>query len=197
MAVRLAGGLQKMVALLNKTNVKFLAITTDCLQILAYGNQESKVHTALVLLFGGKKIYWILIMLVCLNSCHHSWSSWPVEDLRLWSTSWEHTRMRNCSGPQVVCSRCYLSAPATNLPSLRLVRTCLLVSITCAFMYVMSVSHLLFPCAFQVACRLLAFTWLIPVSDWFKTASGLLETCQMPPPSRSVHANHQWFGLLS
>lgn len=43
MAVRLAGGLQKMVALLNKTNVKFLAITTDCLQILAYGNQESKV----------------------------------------------------------------------------------------------------------------------------------------------------------
>ncbi|OXB65966.1 hypothetical protein ASZ78_002714 [Callipepla squamata] len=42
MAVRLAGGLQKMVALLNKTNVKFLAITTDCLQILAYGNQESK-----------------------------------------------------------------------------------------------------------------------------------------------------------
>jgi hypothetical protein len=44
MAVRLAGGLQKMVALLNKTNVKFLAITTDCLQILAYGNQESKVE---------------------------------------------------------------------------------------------------------------------------------------------------------
>lgn len=44
MAVRLAGGLQKMVALLNKTNVKFLAITTDCLQILAYGNQESKVQ---------------------------------------------------------------------------------------------------------------------------------------------------------
>lgn len=46
MAVRLAGGLQKMVALLNKTNVKFLAITTDCLQILAYGNQESKVGSA-------------------------------------------------------------------------------------------------------------------------------------------------------
>ena len=43
MAVRLAGGLQKMVALLQRNNVKFLAITTDCLQILAYGNQESKV----------------------------------------------------------------------------------------------------------------------------------------------------------
>lgn len=48
MAVRLAGGLQKMVALLNKTNVKFLAITTDCLQILAYGNQESKVSASAI-----------------------------------------------------------------------------------------------------------------------------------------------------
>lgn len=43
MAVRLAGGLQKMVTLLQRNNVKFLAIVTDCLQILAYGNQESKV----------------------------------------------------------------------------------------------------------------------------------------------------------
>lgn len=53
MAVRLAGGLQKMVALLSNTNVKFLAITTDCLQILAYGNQESKVvrPAALMALF--------------------------------------------------------------------------------------------------------------------------------------------------
>ena len=42
-AVRLAGGLQKMVALLQRNNVKFLAIVTDCLQILAYGNQESKL----------------------------------------------------------------------------------------------------------------------------------------------------------
>lgn len=49
MAVRLAGGLQKMVALLSNTNVKFLAITTDCLQILAYGNQESKVVKRLIL----------------------------------------------------------------------------------------------------------------------------------------------------
>lgn len=43
MAVRVAGGLQKMVALLQRNNVKFLAIVTDCLQILAYGNQESKL----------------------------------------------------------------------------------------------------------------------------------------------------------
>ncbi|XP_014207867.1 armadillo segment polarity protein isoform X1 [Copidosoma floridanum] len=43
MAVRLAGGLQRMVILLQRNNVKFLAIVTDCLQILAYGNQESKL----------------------------------------------------------------------------------------------------------------------------------------------------------
>ena len=43
MAVRLAGGLQKMVVLLQRNNVKFLAITTDGLQILAYGNRESRV----------------------------------------------------------------------------------------------------------------------------------------------------------
>ena len=43
-AIRIAGGLQKMVVLLQRNNVKFLAIVTDCLQILAYGNQESKVR---------------------------------------------------------------------------------------------------------------------------------------------------------
>merc|ERR1712227_40178 len=41
--VRLAGGIPKMVALLQRNNVKFLAIVTDCLQIMAYGNQESKL----------------------------------------------------------------------------------------------------------------------------------------------------------
>ena len=43
LAVRSTDGLQKMVALLQSVNVKFLAITTDCLQILAYGHQDSKV----------------------------------------------------------------------------------------------------------------------------------------------------------
>ncbi|XP_066530331.1 junction plakoglobin isoform X2 [Hoplias malabaricus] len=43
MAVRLADGLQRMVPLLKKTNPKFLAISTDCLQLLSYGNQESKL----------------------------------------------------------------------------------------------------------------------------------------------------------
>ncbi|KAJ3601071.1 hypothetical protein NHX12_032044, partial [Muraenolepis orangiensis] len=43
MAVRLADGLQRIVPLLKKSNPKFLAITTDCLQLLSYGNQESKL----------------------------------------------------------------------------------------------------------------------------------------------------------
>lgn len=49
MAVRVAGGLQKMISLLTfKSNshsitVKFLTIITDCLHILACGNQESKL----------------------------------------------------------------------------------------------------------------------------------------------------------
>ena len=38
-----AGGLEKMVALLVKDNPKFLAITADCLHLLAYGHQDSKV----------------------------------------------------------------------------------------------------------------------------------------------------------
>ncbi|XP_062845057.1 junction plakoglobin-like [Trichomycterus rosablanca] len=43
MAVRVCDGLQKIVPLLKHTNPKFLAITTDCLQILSYNNQESKL----------------------------------------------------------------------------------------------------------------------------------------------------------
>lgn len=58
MAVRLAGGLQKMVTLLQRNNVKFLAIVTDCLQILAYGNQESK----LIILASGGPIELVRIM---------------------------------------------------------------------------------------------------------------------------------------
>ena len=48
MAVRLAGGLQKMVVLLQRNNVKFLAITTDCLQILASGGSGAGAHHALL-----------------------------------------------------------------------------------------------------------------------------------------------------
>lgn len=50
MDVRIAGGLEKMVGLLMKDNPKFLAITADCLHILAYGHQESKL---IILASGG------------------------------------------------------------------------------------------------------------------------------------------------
>ena len=33
----------KLPCLLQRNNMKFLAIVTDCLQIMAYGNQESKL----------------------------------------------------------------------------------------------------------------------------------------------------------
>ncbi|KAF4073508.1 hypothetical protein AMELA_G00243910 [Ameiurus melas] len=50
MAVRMCDGLQKIVPLLKHTNPKFLAITTDCLQILSYANHESKL---IILASGG------------------------------------------------------------------------------------------------------------------------------------------------
>ncbi|KAF8766958.1 catenin beta-like [Argiope bruennichi] len=42
-AVCKAGGLQKMVMLLKHNNENFLSVVTDCLQILAYRNQENKL----------------------------------------------------------------------------------------------------------------------------------------------------------
>lgn len=41
--VRLNGGLQKMVSLLQRDNYKFLALVADCLHILTFGNQEGKL----------------------------------------------------------------------------------------------------------------------------------------------------------
>uniref|UniRef100_A0A0X3PKH1 Catenin beta n=1 Tax=Schistocephalus solidus TaxID=70667 RepID=A0A0X3PKH1_SCHSO len=43
-AVRQSGCLQKLTSLLQKNNIKFLTICTDCLQILALGHQESKLQ---------------------------------------------------------------------------------------------------------------------------------------------------------
>ena len=37
------GGMETMVHLLGKENRKFLAVTADCLHLLAYGHQDSKV----------------------------------------------------------------------------------------------------------------------------------------------------------
>lgn len=80
MAVRLAGGLQKMVALLSNTNVKFLAITTDCLQILAYGNQESKVvqpRALMASLLGIRT--WVKTVSVVADHPGQWWSSGPCQ----------------------------------------------------------------------------------------------------------------------
>ncbi|KAF7488000.1 Armadillo segment polarity protein [Sarcoptes scabiei] len=69
--VRAHGGLQKMVALLKRDNFKFLTIVTDCLQILAYGNQEGK----LIILACGGPAHLVRIM-----------KSYQYEKL-LWTTS--------------------------------------------------------------------------------------------------------------
>ncbi len=43
LAVRAAGGIQKMVALLRWKDVKFLAVNADCLQLLTTGDAEAKL----------------------------------------------------------------------------------------------------------------------------------------------------------
>lgn len=112
MAVRLAGGLQKMVALLQRNNVKFLAIVTDCLQILAYGNQESK----LIILASQGPIELVRIM-----------RSYDYEKL-LWTTSRVLKVLSVCSSnkPSIVEAG-GMQALAMHLgnPSQRLVQNCL------------------------------------------------------------------------
>merc|ERR1711997_1205469 len=112
MAVRLAGGLQKMVALLQRNNVKFLAIVTDCLQILAYGNQESK----LIILASQGPMELVRIM-----------RSYDYEKL-LWTTSRVLKVLSVCSSnkPGIVEAG-GMQALAMHLghPSQRLVQNCL------------------------------------------------------------------------
>ncbi|XP_055680923.1 armadillo segment polarity protein [Lutzomyia longipalpis] len=112
MAVRLAGGLQKMVALLQRNNVKFLAIVTDCLQILAYGNQESK----LIILASTGPIELVRIM-----------RTYDYEKL-LWTTSRVLKVLSVCSSnkPAIVDAG-GMQALAMHLgnPSQRLVQNCL------------------------------------------------------------------------
>merc|ERR1712088_654700 len=112
MAVRLAGGIQKMVALLQRNNVKFLAIVTDCLQILAYGNQESK----LIILASQGPLELVRIM-----------RSYDYEKL-LWTTSRVLKVLSVCSSnkPGIVDAG-GMQALAMHLghPSQRLVQNCL------------------------------------------------------------------------
>ncbi|CAH1156247.1 unnamed protein product [Phaedon cochleariae] len=112
MAVRLAGGLQKMVALLQRNNVKFLAIVTDCLQILAYGNQESK----LIILASQGPIELVRIM-----------RSYDYEKL-LWTTSRVLKVLSVCSSNKpAIVEAGGMQALAMHLgnPSPRLVQNCL------------------------------------------------------------------------
>lgn len=112
MAVRLAGGLQKMVTLLQRNNVKFLAITTDCLQILAYGNQESK----LIILASGGPGDLVRIM-----------RSYTYEKL-LWTTSRVLKVLSVCSSnkPAIVeAGGCQALAMHLGHQSQRLVQNCL------------------------------------------------------------------------
>uniref|UniRef100_A0A023F5L4 Armadillo segment polarity protein n=2 Tax=Triatoma infestans TaxID=30076 RepID=A0A023F5L4_TRIIF len=112
MAVRIAGGLQKMVVLLQRNNVKFLAIVTDCLQILAYGNQESK----LIILASQGPLELVRIM-----------RSYDYEKL-LWTTSRVLKVLSVCSSnkPAIVDAG-GMQALSMHLghPSQRLVQNCL------------------------------------------------------------------------
>ncbi|KAG7251802.1 hypothetical protein CRUP_014877, partial [Coryphaenoides rupestris] len=94
MAVRLAGGLQKMVALLNKTNVKFLAITTDCLQILAYGNQESKTYTYEKLLWTTSRV--LKVLSVCSSNKPAIVEAGGMQALGLHLTDPSQRLVQNC-----------------------------------------------------------------------------------------------------
>merc|ERR1712051_572865 len=112
MAVRLAGGLQKMVALLQRNNVRFLAIVTDCLQILAYGNQESK----LIILASQGPLELVRIM-----------RSYDYEKL-LWTTSRVLKVLSVCSSNKpAIVEAGGMQALAMHLghPSQRLVQNCL------------------------------------------------------------------------
>ncbi|XP_076225255.1 armadillo isoform X4 [Nomia melanderi] len=112
MAVRIAGGLQKMVALLQRNNVKFLAIVTDCLQILAYGNQESK----LIILASQGPIELVRIM-----------RSYDYEKL-LWTTSRVLKVLSVCpSNKPAIVDAGGMQALSMHLgnPSQRLVQNCL------------------------------------------------------------------------
>ena len=65
MAVRLAGGIQKMVALLQRNNVKFLAIVTDCLQV--WPTFQSSLN---VLLLDGTFFLFLIGIWTYFNFCH-------------------------------------------------------------------------------------------------------------------------------
>lgn len=134
MAVRLADGLQRMVPLLKKTNPKFLAITTDCLQLLSYGNQESKVCACVSMtapLVATLRMHclrnWVYKLCVSESVLFfplHSWSSWQMVGQKVWCSLWETTTMKSSYGPPAESWRCFLSVQATSRLLLTLVSIC-------------------------------------------------------------------------
>merc|ERR1712223_306336 len=110
--VRLAGGIPKMVALLQRNNVKFLAIVTDCLQIMAYGNQESKL-----IIFASQGPHELVRLM----------RSYDYEKL-LWTTSRVLKVLSVCSSNKTaIVDAGGMQALAVHLnhPSMRLVQNCL------------------------------------------------------------------------
>ena len=108
------GGLEKMVALLVKDNPKFLAITADCLHLLAYGHQDSKVCFSPAAMF--------FIPYLC------SWLSLLLEVLRFWCASCGSTPTRNCCGLAVASWKCYQCALVTSQKLFRLAAPYLLIA---------------------------------------------------------------------
>lgn len=111
-AVRHSGGLQMMVSLLRRDNFKFLAIVTDCLQILAYGNQDAK----LIILECGGPVELVRIM-----------RTYDHEKL-LWTTSRVLKVLSVCSNNKPAIVNCGgMQALATHLThqSQRLMLNCL------------------------------------------------------------------------
>ncbi|KOX80436.1 Armadillo segment polarity protein, partial [Melipona quadrifasciata] len=117
LAIFKSGGIPALVKLLSspmesRDNVKFLAIVTDCLQILAYGNQESK----LIILASQGPIELVRIM-----------RSYDYEKL-LWTTSRALKVLSVClSNKPVIVEAGGMQALAMHLgnPSQRLVQNCL------------------------------------------------------------------------
>ncbi|KPM11473.1 Armadillo-like protein [Sarcoptes scabiei] len=110
--VRIHGGIQKMVSLLNRDNFKFLAIVADCLKVLAYGNQEGKM----IILACGGPAHLVRIM-----------KSYQYEKL-LWTTSRVLKVLSVCSSNKPAIVQCGgMQALAMHLTSSsqRLVLNCL------------------------------------------------------------------------
>lgn len=110
-AIRAAGGIEKMVVLLRRDNIKFLAIVTDCLQILAYGNQEAKFTILatngpvelirIMRQFTYEKLLWttsrvLKVLSVCSSNKQAIVQNGGMQALAMHLTSTSHRLVLNC-----------------------------------------------------------------------------------------------------